>query len=64
MIGDRLRSRIAGLPPVLTSPILRLLTTPKVLSNERAKRALEFTPRFPNFRKGLEATLNGLSHHA
>ncbi len=64
MIGDRLRSRIAGQPPVLTSHVLRLLTTPKVLSNEKIKQALEFTPRFPNFRNGLEATLNDLSHHA
>jgi len=63
MLGHRLASRIAGRPPVLTSHALRLLTTPKVLANGKIKRELGFSPQFPDFRSGLEASLHGLSHH-
>jgi nucleoside-diphosphate-sugar epimerase len=63
MLGHRLASTIAGRPPVLTSHALRLLTTPKVLANGKIKRELGFSPQFPDFRSGLEASLHGLSHH-
>jgi len=64
MLGHRVRSRIASQEPILTSHALRLLTTPKALSTRAIKHDLGFTPQFPNFRCGLEATLDGLSHHA
>jgi dihydroflavonol-4-reductase len=60
----QLMSRIAGREPVLTRHALRLLTTPKALSNQRIVRELGFAPRFPNTRSGLEETLHGLSHDA
>jgi nucleoside-diphosphate-sugar epimerase len=63
MLGHQLRSRIAKDEAVLTRHALRLLTTPKALSNQKIKLELGFTPRYPNFRLGLEATLHGLSHH-
>lgn len=64
MLGHQLRSRITNNPPVLTSNALRLLTTPKALSNQRIRQELGFTPRFANFREGLEEAVHGLSHHA
>lgn len=64
MLGHQLRSRIANEEPVLTSHALRLLTTPKALSNHAIKQELGFTPCFPNFRSGLEDALHGLSHDA
>lgn len=64
MLGHQLRSRIANKEPILTAHALRLLTTPKALSNQAIKQGLGFTPCFPNFRYGLEATLHGLSHDA
>jgi nucleoside-diphosphate-sugar epimerase len=64
MLGHQIRSRIINEGPVLTAHSLRLLTTPKALSNQTIKQDLGFTPCFPNFRHGLEATLHGLSHDA
>lgn len=64
MLGHRLVSRIAGREPVLTGHALRLLTTPKALSNRKIVQELGFAPRYKNYRPGLEATLHGLSHHA
>lgn len=64
MLGHQLRSRITNNQPVLTSNALRLLTTPKALSNQRIKQELGFTPRFANFRQGLEVAVHGLSHNA
>jgi nucleoside-diphosphate-sugar epimerase len=61
-LGDQFLSRIVGREPVLTRHALRLLTTPKALSNRRLARELDFAPRFPNTRSGLEETLHGLSH--
>jgi len=49
---------------VLTRHALRLLTTPKALANQKIKRELGFTPRFANFRQGLEVTVHGLPDHA
>lgn len=64
MLGHQLRSRIANKKPILTAHALRLLTTPKALSNQAIKQGLGFTPCFPDFRYGLEATRDGLSHDA
>jgi len=62
MLGHQLRCRIANQEPVLTSHALRLLTTPKALSNRKIKQDLGFIPCLPNFRHGLETILHGLSH--
>jgi nucleoside-diphosphate-sugar epimerase len=61
-LGHQLMNWIAGREPVLTGHALRLLTTPKALSNQRIVQDLGFMPRFPNIRSGLEDTLHGLSH--
>jgi nucleoside-diphosphate-sugar epimerase len=61
-LGHQFMSRIACREPVLTRHALRLLTTPKALSNRKIVRGLGFAPRFPNSRSGLEETLHGLSH--
>ena len=64
MLGHQLKSRLSRQEPLLTSHALRLLTTPKAMSTQKIKSELGFAPRFPNFRCGLEASLDGLSHHA
>lgn len=64
MLGHQIKSRVINEEPVLTAYALRLLTTPKALSNQAVKQDLGFTPCFPNFRNGLEAILHGLSHDA
>jgi 2-alkyl-3-oxoalkanoate reductase len=64
MVGHRVACAVARRPPVLTSRALRLLTTPKVLANGKIKRELGFLPQFPDFRSGLEATIDGVSNHA
>jgi nucleoside-diphosphate-sugar epimerase len=64
MVGHQLLSRIATREPVLTRHALRLLITPKALANQKIKRELGFTPRFTNFRQGLEVTVHGLPNHA
>ena len=63
-LGHQLMSRFAGREPTLTGHTLRLLTTPKALSNRKIVRELGFAPRFSNYRSGLEETLHGLSHDA
>ncbi len=63
MLAHEFKSFIVNQEPLLTRHALRLLTTPKALSNQAIKQDLGFTPRFANFRQGLEATLHGLSHH-
>jgi len=50
--------------PILTRQAIRLITTPKVLSNARLKRELGFRPCYPSYREGLEEALLGLSHYA
>ena len=60
--ASTLGCRLAGQEPVLTPHALRLITTPKLLSNARAKRQLEFQPRYTHYSDGLEEAL-GLSHH-
>jgi nucleoside-diphosphate-sugar epimerase len=64
MVGHQLLSRIASREPVLTRHALRLLITPKALANQKIKRELGFTPRFANFRQGLEVTVHGLPNDA
>jgi len=64
MVGHQLISRIAGQEPVLTRHALRLLTTPKALANQKIKQELGFTPRFANYRQGLEVSVHGLPDHA
>jgi nucleoside-diphosphate-sugar epimerase len=49
--------------PILTRHAVRLITTPKALSNTRVKRELGFQPRYPNSSQGLEEAFRGLSHH-
>jgi nucleoside-diphosphate-sugar epimerase len=46
--------------PAVTPHVLRLLTTPKVLSIARARDELGFVPRYPAFHAGLEEALRGL----
>jgi nucleoside-diphosphate-sugar epimerase len=64
MVGHRVACALAGREPVLTGHALRLLTTPKVLANGKIKRELGLRLEYPGFRCGLEAILDGLSHHA
>ena len=64
MVGHQLISRMARREPVLTRHALRLLTTPKALANQKIKQELGFTPRFANFRQGLEVRVHGLPDHA
>ena len=64
MLCHQFKNRIAHDEPVLTAHALQLLTTPKALSNQKIKQDLGFTLRFPDFRRGLEAILHGLSHDA
>ena len=58
-----LGSRLLGRDPVLTAHALRLICTPKLLSNARAKRELGFRPHYPSYSEGLEEALRGLPHH-
>lgn len=48
--------------PVLTMHALRLLLTPKALSNARLKSALGFEPQYPTYSEGLEEAFRGLSY--
>jgi len=54
--------RLTHREPVLTQHALRLLMTPKALSNSRLKYELEFRPRYPSYADGMEEALSGLSH--
>jgi len=49
--------------PVLTQHALRLLMTPKVLSNARLKCELGFRLQYPSSSEGMEEALRGLSHN-
>ena len=53
---DRLRGRGEAVTP----HVLRLLTTPKVLSSARLREQLGFAPRYPAFHSGLEEALGDL----
>jgi nucleoside-diphosphate-sugar epimerase len=56
--------RAIGREPVLTPQAIRLIVTPKVLSNARLKHDLRFRPRYPDYSSGLKEVLLGLPHHA
>jgi len=55
--GKDLLTRRTG---AVTPRILRLLTTPKVLSSERIRERLGFTPRYAGLESGLREALGGL----
>jgi nucleoside-diphosphate-sugar epimerase len=55
--ASSLRARALGRPPVVTRHVVRLITTPKVMTNLRLKRELEVELRYPDCRAGLEDTL-------
>lgn len=59
-----LLSRATGREPVLTRHAVRLITTPKVLSNTLLRRELRFQSRYPSYSQGLEEVFHGVSHHA
>jgi len=59
-----LACRAARREPILTRQAIRLITTPKALSNTRLKHVLGFRPRYPSYSEGLEEVARGLSHHA
>jgi nucleoside-diphosphate-sugar epimerase len=60
--ASTLGCRLVGQEPVLTPHALRLITTPKLLSNAQAKHDLGFQPQYATYSEGLEEAL-GLSHH-
>jgi nucleoside-diphosphate-sugar epimerase len=57
-----LAHRATRTEPILTMHALRLLLTPKALSNARLKSALGFKPQYPTISEGLEEAFRGLSH--
>jgi nucleoside-diphosphate-sugar epimerase len=52
---DRLNHK----PPNVTPQVLRLLTTPKIMSSKRLHDELGFTPQYPNIYAGLKEVLHG-----
>ncbi len=56
--------RLVGREAILTRAALRLITTPKLISNARLKSELGFQPRYPTYYEGLEEIFCGLSHDA
>ena len=62
-VCSTLARRATSREPILTRQALRLITTPKALSNARLKHELGFHPRYPSFSEGLEEAFLGLSHH-
>jgi nucleoside-diphosphate-sugar epimerase len=63
-VSSTLANRLIGRESVFTVHAVRLIITPKLLSNARAKRELGFRPRYADFFEGLEKSLRGLSDHA
>jgi nucleoside-diphosphate-sugar epimerase len=61
--ASTLGCRLVRREPVLTPHALRLIITPKLLSNARAKHELGFQPHYASYPDGLEEALCGLSHH-
>jgi nucleoside-diphosphate-sugar epimerase len=55
--------RAIGREPILTRQAVRLITTPKALSNTRLKHELGFQSRYPSYSEGLEEALRGVPHH-
>ena len=74
--GSMLFAKATGRSPIVTQHVVRLLTTPKAISNLRAKKDLGLKLRYPNYRAGLEQVLgcladrilkegfSGLPHHS
>jgi nucleoside-diphosphate-sugar epimerase len=58
-----LACRATGREPILTRQAVRLITTPKALSNSRLKRELGFQPRYLSYTEGLEEAIRGVPHH-
>lgn len=61
---SRAVARMKGREAIVTRNALRLITTPKLLSNARIKRELGFRPRYANIAEGMEEALGGVSHDA
>jgi nucleoside-diphosphate-sugar epimerase len=55
--GSSLWARALGRTPVVTRYVIRLITTPKVLSNQRMKSALSVELRYPGYQTGLKDSL-------
>lgn len=55
--GSSLADRLRGRPPVVTQHVVKLLTTPKALSNRKLKRDLGVEFTYSDFRCGLGALL-------
>lgn len=53
---------LTGQEPILTQYALRLIHTPKSLSNARIKRDLGFQLRYPSYLDGMEEALSGIPH--
>jgi nucleoside-diphosphate-sugar epimerase len=51
---------VLGRSPAVTPHVLRLLTTPKVLSSARLRERLGFEPRYPSIESGLEEVCGGV----
>jgi dihydroflavonol-4-reductase len=58
-----LACRATGREPILTRHAVRLITTPKALSNARVKNDLGFQPRYISYTQGLEEALRGVPQH-
>jgi nucleoside-diphosphate-sugar epimerase len=56
--------RATGREPILTRQAVRLITTPKALSNTRLKHELGVQLRYPSYSEGLEETLRVVPHHS
>ena len=62
--GSCAADKMAGRPPVLTTHTVRLLTTPKPLSNAKLKREAGFGLLYPDYRDGLKEVFRAVPHDA
>jgi nucleoside-diphosphate-sugar epimerase len=51
-------NKLLGRPASITPQVLRLLVTPKIISNAKVKEHLGFVPKYPGFQSGLKEALN------
>jgi 2-alkyl-3-oxoalkanoate reductase len=63
-LGSTFARRATGSESILTRQAVRLITTPKALSNTRLKQELGVQPLYPSYSEGLEEALCGLPHHS
>jgi nucleoside-diphosphate-sugar epimerase len=56
-VGSCLWSTVMRRAPVVTGHVVRLITTPKALTNHRLKRDLKVELRYPDCRMGLDDAL-------